>query len=132
MDVDIGVVEGGVHGTPLEGRRIARDGRELLLPEPPQRIFRRFQSHEMRVRLDEEVLELVGRELVVGFREADSDEQDVAGPELDLALFHDVLEVLQLYGGRTERVRVNPVLGCPVCPVEQDTAADDTTVVDPD
>ena len=132
VDVDVRVVEGGGYGPSLESRRVARDGRELIVPEPAQRVQCRLQPHEVGVRLDEEVWELVGGELVVSLDEPDANEQDVAGPELDVAFLHDGLEVLELHRCRLKGVRVDPIPSSPFPPVEQDTAADDAALVNPD
>ncbi|EGX95933.1 Short-chain dehydrogenase/reductase SDR [Cordyceps militaris CM01] len=115
----------------LEGRLVAGDGREAVVPEPAERRLGALEADGGgHVVLGERGLGLA-RQAVVGFGEAGADEEDVAGLERGALGGGDQVQL----GGR-DAVRAVHVDGdasrrSPGRPVEQHAAADDASRFDP-
>lgn len=107
---------------PLEARRIPRDGRELVLPQPAHRRLARFHADEV-VDLTLGNFGFVGAEGFVGRTVPAANKEDVPGPEGDVLFGRDFLKRLKWDRLGLEVVDLDAVLFGVIGVIEENAAA---------
>ena len=116
----------------LKPRHIPRNGRTLALPQPTRHLQRRFHTDKLRRSPLRQAGFGLGGKGLVGLCEAGADEDDVAGADGDVFFGDQLAEVCGRDGVGFEVGDWDAFLLGPGVEVEEDAAADDAAVLDPD
>lgn len=114
----------------LEGDRVARDGGEVVVPQPGDALLAALEADEV-VALGRAGHALLAVRVVVPVDPAGADDEDVARLELDILFFCDGFDVGDLDAGALSgRVRDVVLLG-PGVVVDQDATANESAALGP-